>query len=211
MGAVTKRRMAVFSSVDENETATESALSVVGEARSNDGLLLEKAGAGDTASFEMLFHRHYDRVYGILFRLVGERAEAEDLAQEVFLKLLDHSRKRRRGDEENVSAWLYRVATNLGYNALRGRRRRWQRDTVLLPEVMAGSGAEEAAAQREERARVRAALARIGARPARLLVLRQMGFSYAECASICEVATGSVGTLLARAARDFRQAYQRGD
>jgi len=199
----------VFRSVDENDPPKERAVSATGEATLNDGLLLERAGRGDAASFEALFHRHYDRVYGILFRLVGERAEAEDLAQEVFLKLHDHARRRGRRDEENVSAWLYRVATNLGYNALRGQRRRWQRDTALLPDRLTGDAADEVVTRREERVRVRAALARIGERPARLLILRQMGFSYAECAAICDVAAGSVGTLLARAARDFRRAYER--
>ena len=183
-------------------------MSAAGETALSDGLLLDRAGRGDTASFETLFHRHYDRVYGILFRLVGERAEAEDLAQEVFLKLHDHARRRGRRDDENLAAWLYRVAMNLGYNDLRGRRRRWQRDTVLVPDTTAGQ-AEEAVVRREERVRVRTALARIGQREAQLLILRQMDFSYAECAAICGVAPGSVGTLLARAARDFRTAYER--
>ena len=89
----------------------------------NDTALLSSTARGDTAAFETLFQRHYDRVYGILFRLVGERGEAEDLAQEAFLRLHAHARRRRNSDD-NVSAWLYRVATNLGYNALRDRRRR---------------------------------------------------------------------------------------
>ena len=50
-----------------------------------DSLLLERIQQGDTDSFETLFYRYYDRVYGLLYRLVGNRAEAEDLAQEVFV------------------------------------------------------------------------------------------------------------------------------
>jgi len=171
----------------------------------SDASLLERTARGDAAAFEALFQRHYDRVYGILFRLVGERGEAEDLAQEVFLRLHDHARRRRL--DENVGAWLYRVATNLGYNALRDRRRRQQRDVYLLP---AESGDAEAdAARREERRAVRAALATLSQRQAQLLVLRQMEFSYAECAAVVGVAPASVGALLARAARAFRQAYEK--
>lgn len=173
-----------------------------------DSNLLDRLGDGDAGSFDRLFFRHYDRVYGLLFRLVGNRSEAEDLTQEAFVKLHAYGRARRRGrDDENIGAWLYRVATNLGYNAVRDRRRRWERNTALLPEVDSEPGAEQAVERRIERAVVRAALARLPRRQAQLLVLRQMDFSYAECAAICEVAPGSVGTLLARAAEAFRQAY----
>jgi RNA polymerase sigma-70 factor (ECF subfamily) len=172
----------------------------------NDTALLAGTARGDAAAFEALFHRHYDRVYGILFRLLGERGEAEDLAQEVFLRLHDHAR-RRRGPDNNVGAWLYRVATNLGYNALRDRRRRRQRDVALVPPD--GEDAEARLARREERRAVRAALASLSARQAQLLVLRQMEFSYAECAAIVGVAPSSVGALLARAARAFREAYEK--
>ena len=181
-----------------------------------DNLLLERIRQGDTASFETLFYRHYDRVYGLLFRLVGSRGEAEDLSQEAFLKLYRHAFSKRplgknpfkSGQEQNISAWLYRVAMNLGYDALRVRRRRQERDTVLLPDPQGSPGAEREVERREEQTAVRAALARLTQRQVQLLLLRQMDFSYAECAAVCDVAPGSVGTLLARAARDFRAAYE---
>lgn len=69
------------SSVDEHDILPERRVTATSETVMNDDQLLVRAGQGDAASFEALFHRHYDRVYGILFRLVGERAEAEDLAQ----------------------------------------------------------------------------------------------------------------------------------
>ena len=181
-----------------------------------DDLLLEQIRQGDAASFETLFYRHYDRVYGLLFRLMGSRGEAEDLTQEAFLKLYHHAFSKRpfartrlnARQEQNISAWLYRVATNLGYDALRGRRRRQERDTILLPDPQGSPGAEKEVERREEQVAVRAALARLTQRQVQLLLLRQMDFSYAECAAVCDVAPGSVGTLLARAARDFRTAYE---
>jgi RNA polymerase sigma-70 factor (ECF subfamily) len=177
----------------------------------SDSLLLERIQQGDTTSFETLFHRHYDRVYGLLYRLVGSRAEAEDLAQEVFIKLYKHTSRRslfRQRKEQNISAWLYRVATNAGYDALKMRKRRWQRDTLLVPDPSGAPGAEQNVARQEEVARVRQALARLSPRQAQLLLLRQMGLSYAECAAACDVAPGSVGTLLARAGAAFREAYK---
>lgn len=172
----------------------------------SDSGLLERLSRGDMASFDVLFFRHYDRVYGLLFRLVGNRAEAEDLAQEVFLRLHAHGHSRRpMAQDENVGGWLYRVAMNQGYNALRDRARHDARNVYLVPEPEASVEAE--ADRRAERALVRAALARLPERQALLLLLRQMNISYAECAAICEVAPGSVGTLLARAAAAFRREY----
>ncbi len=178
---------------------------------SPDTLLLERMGQGDRVSFDTLFYRYYDRIYGLLFRLVGNRAEAEDLTQEVFLTLY---RKPPRGAREhNVGAWLYRVATNMGYNHIRGRQRLWQRNRLLTPgadpsqaTVWDGDPAQ-AVEQRETAAQVRRALAGLSRRQIQLLLLRQMGLSYAELAEVCQVAPGSVGTLLARAAAAFRQQY----
>jgi RNA polymerase sigma-70 factor (ECF subfamily) len=198
---VTKRGAAVFRRVDEKPLQSEKALAAL-----SDSVLLRQMARGDDASFDALFYRHYDRVYGLLFRLLGDRAEAGDLLQEVFIKLHDHARSRQGiPDDENVSAWLYRVAMNLGYNALRGQARLWRRNVHLVPENEAD--VEGQVDRRETRAAVRAALHRLPERQSRLLLLRQMGFSYAECAAICDVAPGSVGTLLARAAEAFRREF----
>ncbi len=177
----------------------------------SDNLLLERISRGDAASFETVFHQHYDRVYGLLFRLVGNRVEAEDLAQDVFLKLYNHAYRQRlflRSREHNISAWLYRVATNMGYNAIRGRQRRWQRNMTLVPDPQGIPGAETEVEKREVATAVRAALAHLKPRQVQLLLMRQMGFSYAECAVACNIAPGSVGTLLSRAAKAFREAYE---
>ena len=172
----------------------------------SDNILLERMSRGDVASFEALFYRHYDRVYGLLFRLIGSRAEAEDVTQEVFLKLYRQPLRGRQ--RHNVSAWLYRVATNMGYNYLRGRTRRWQRNTVLVPEESTGPiDPAEKVVRDEIKVAVRIVLARLPERQAQLLLLRQMGLSYAELAIACDIAPGSVGKLLSRAADAFRKVY----
>ncbi len=179
----------------------------------SDNLLLERISKGDTASFDTLFYRHYDRVYGLLYRLVGNRAEAEDLLQEVFLKLYNHAYQKRffQRREHNISAWLYRTATNTGYNAVRDRKRRWQRDTALVPDPSGTPGVDKEVERREQETAVRAALAKLSERQTQLLLMRQMGFSYAECAEVCQVAPSSVGTLLKRAMNAFEQAFKEGE
>ena len=176
----------------------------------SDNLLLERISQGDTASFDTLFYRHYDRVYGLLYRLVGNRTEAEDLLQEVFLKLYNHAYQKRfyQRRDHNISAWLYRTATNTGYTAIRDRKRRWQRDAFLRPDPSGTPGVDKEVERREAETAVRAALAHLPERQTQLLLLRQMGFSYAECADVCQVAPGSVGTLLKRAMDAFKQAYE---
>jgi RNA polymerase sigma-70 factor (ECF subfamily) len=150
-------------------------------------------------------------VYGLLFRLVGNRAEAEDLTQEVFLNLHHHAFRKRyfsQQREHNLGAWLYRAATNAGYNAIRGRQRLWQRNLLLVPDPAGSPGVDTEVEQRERETAVRRTLARLPQRQSQLLLLRQMEFSYEECARICNVAPGSVGTLLARAAKAFKQVFE---
>ncbi|MFH1084897.1 MAG: sigma-70 family RNA polymerase sigma factor [Chloroflexota bacterium] len=164
----------------------------------------------DEAAFEALFRRHYARVYAVLYRLVGD--EADDLAQAAFLRLHDRP---PRDDSADCAAWLYRVATRLGYNALRGRRR-WEGYRDRLGAEGAGGAWEPAeadpqqAVERDEAGRtVRAALARLNGRQAGLLVLRYSGLSYAEIAQALGLRAGSVGTLLARAEAAFARSYER--
>ena len=172
-----------------------------------DNMLVERLGRGDVRSFETIFYRHYDRVYGVLFRLIGNRQEAEDVTQEVFIRLYRQPFEGQR--DHNLSAWLYRVATNMGYNHIRSRKRRWSRNRILVPESndKQSDPAEEVSAI-ETREKVRAALAELPERQTQLLLMRQMGFSYAELADCFGVAPSSVGTLLARAADAFRVAYK---
>lgn len=174
-----------------------------------DAVLLENLHGGQEAAFEALFRRYYHRVYGMLYRLAGD--EAEDLAQEVFLRLYEHPPKRRGTD---LGAWLYRVATNLGYNALRARRRQQSyRDLLGRGTAGLGWGHSEPApetwtVEAEEQRQVRAALARLKERQAALLVLRYSGLSYREIADVLRISSGSVGTLLARAERAFEGGYR---
>jgi len=163
--------------------------------------------------FDALFLAHYAEIYRLLYRIVGAREEAEDLAQEAFLRLHRSPHLWASGEqhEHNVRAWLFRVATNLAYNALRHERRSQARQERLADNA-AGNGAApdpiEAALQMDARTTVRQALAALPARQGQLLVLRYAGLSYRELAVAVAVAPGSVGTLLARAETAFERAYR---
>jgi RNA polymerase sigma-70 factor, ECF subfamily len=159
------------------------------------------------AAFERLFEAHYARIYGVMFRLLGDRAEAEDLTLEAFWRLYRQPPR----SSQNIGGWLYRVATRLGLNALRALRRRQgyeQQAGRLEVSRSPGLDPEEAAMAREQQARVRQAIGRLPDKQAQLLVLRYSGLSYREIAEAVGVAPGSVGTLLARAEREFEKVYR---
>lgn len=179
----------------------------------SDARLLTKLRSGDEASFEALFLRHYERICGVLFRLLGDQAEAEDIAQQVFLKLYSCPEQvQGQEDQVNLVGWLYRVAVNEGYNTLRSRKRRaaWhERFTHRWLFSASPPDPAEVAEHQEQQSGVRQILAEMKPRQARLLLLRHAGLSYKELAAALEVAPGSIGSLLTRAERDFAQKYRR--
>lgn len=168
--------------------------------------LLNELRRGSREAFETIFRTYYQQVFAVAYRLLGSAQEADDVAQEAFLRLYLHPLP--AGREHNLVGWLLRVAANQGYNALRSRKRRRMRESTPVADPPAAvDPAENAAASEETAARVREALAHLSERQVQLLLLRQAGLSYAELAAALGVAPGSVGTLLARAERAFRQQY----
>lgn len=174
-----------------------------------DALLRAAERSRDKVEFEVLFLAHYEAVYRLLFRILGSSQEAEDLAQETFLRL--YGQRFPQGREHHVRSWLYRVATNLAYNALRGQRRRERRQEALYGAQAAGdegTDPSEALLRKDEQESVRHVLASLPSRQAELLLLRYAGLSYSELAEALSLAPGSVGTLLARAEAAFEAAYR---
>ena len=143
----------------------------------------------------------------MLYQLTGDEADAEDLALETLLQLYQHPPTNQR----NLSGWLYRVATNLGLNALRSRKRRQHYETEAGELALRSNGPEDPATSYElrlERERVRATLLSIKPRSAQILVLRHSGLTYAEIAETLGVASTSVGTLLVRAEQEFEHGFR---
>ena len=172
-----------------------------------------KRCARDEAAFERLFLEQYQRVYGVLARLVADPAEAEDLTQQVFLKLY-HVFDQFQDDakESQVVGWLYRVAVNQGYDSLRQHKRRagWQ-ERFMRWWVSAASPSDPArlAEHQDTQTQVRRILAEMKPRQAKLLLLRHSGLSYDEVAAALNIAPGSVGPLLTQAKRVFAKKYRR--
>ena len=160
------------------------------------------------AEFEAAFNQHWEPLCRVLIQLTGDSAEAEDLALEAMMQLYH----RPPTDQHNLSGWLYRVATNLGLNALRSRKRRQRYETEAGDLALQTNGPEDPAVHYElqlDRERVRAALRSIKPRSAQILVLRHSGLAYAEIAAALGIAPTSVGTLLVRAEQEFERVFEK--
>lgn len=160
----------------------------------------------ETSEFELLFEQQWERLCLVLYRITGDAHEAQDLALETFERLYRFP----PADRSNLNGWLYRVASNLGFNALRAsKRRRFYEEQAVNEDKSSSTAAdpEADAGKRIEQQRVRQVLRSMKPRFARLLVLRFSGLTYAELAEAEGVRVSSVGTLLARAEKQFERLY----
>ena len=163
-------------------------------------------------TFETVFTRYYPLVYQLAYRCTGQRDEADDIAQEAFLRF--YRTPPHATSEIERRAWLCRVTMNLGLNALRSRQRRTfheerASDGTRMPASQdpALFDPEQQVIDNEQAAFIRSVLAELPERQQTYILLRSIGLSYAEIAQATGVAPASVGSLLARAEREFRRRY----
>ena len=153
-----------------------------------------------------LFNAHFRRLYRYLDRLSGEPELAADLVQDAFVKLY------RRGSLPDApEAWLISVAMNLFRNVKSTRRRRRRLLTPARSEGLHSDplpSPEQAAAAEDSRRLVRSAIDRMPERERCMLLLRAEGYSYRDIAAALDLNEASVGVLLARARRAFRETYE---
>ncbi|MBB6693714.1 sigma-70 family RNA polymerase sigma factor [Cohnella xylanilytica] len=165
-------------------------------------------GARVPEQFRRLFREHYQEVARKLYALTGDHAAAEDLAQEVFLRLYRSPPDRL----EAVGAWLHRTLTRIGYDYLRQRssnKALLEKETARVAawsEGAAPSGEAEVITEWEKEV-VRRVLQKLSDRDRTALLLREEGYSYEEIAVRLEVNPKIVGTLLARAQERLKKKY----
>jgi len=138
-----------------------------------------------------------------LHRKVWDAERARDLAQEAFVRALQHEPRKPR-------AWLFRVAGNLALDEARTVLRRKKHLTLLKTEAEGRGGPDSPEAQlvqKERWAGVREALESLSERDREVLLLWDAGMSYPEIAEHEGIAVGAVGTTLARARRRLAEAY----
>jgi RNA polymerase sigma factor (sigma-70 family) len=163
------------------------------------------------SEFETIFTTHYERVLAVLLRLLGERTQAEEVANEVFWKLYNQRNGKQLGN--NVGGWLCRTATRAGIDTLRAeaRRKRYEHAAAFHSQATqaTGAGPLHQVLRAEDCKRVRAALSGMKPAQAQILLMRAIGFSYKQVADALEVSVSGVGTLLNRAETEFRKRYMK--
>ncbi|MCZ2829018.1 sigma-70 family RNA polymerase sigma factor [Modestobacter sp. VKM Ac-2986] len=160
--------------------------------------MTDAAVRGDLAE---VFRRDYQRVVGVAARVLGSRDEAEDVAQEVFLAF-----NRTSVPAGEATGWLAVAAAHTALNTIRSGRRRTSREVAVAATAdTVAPDVAEAVLTAEDRARVRAGLARLPQKQAVALVLRHSGLSYAEVAAALDMSPGSVGTTVRRAESALRK------
>lgn len=148
------------------------------------------------------FEEWYPRLVRYLRARMGDEDQAEDIAQEAFVRLLDQ-------DPRDPAAWLFTVAANLAVDHSRVAGGR-ARHLSLIRADSAGSvdqGPEESLLRNERVACIRRALAALSDRDRDLLLLRHDGWCYSDIATKLGIAPSSVGSLLTRAQRRFASTF----
>ena len=168
----------------------------------SDETLLVLYANGDAAGARMLTIRLVPRILGYAARLLADRAEAEDVAQEAMLRLWRVAPEWRQGDAK-VTTWLYRVTTNLCTDRLRAQQRRKVLPMDTAPDVEDGAPAAETVLIAADRmAALNAALAALPDRQREAVVLRHIeGFTNPEIAAVMDIGVEAVESLIARGKR----------
>ena len=180
----------------------------------SDAAIMLRAAAGDESGFNYLAEKYHRPIFHFLFRMVHNQAIAEELAQEVFLRVY-RSRQSYRA-EARFSTWLYRIATNLAVNHARDTKLERSARTVYLdaPDEMTGTTPDVADDEpsveqnllRDER--MKAIRTHVMALPERqrmaVLMHKYQGMDYREIGEVLKLSESATKSLLFRAYQSLR-------
>ena len=177
-----------------------------------DEKLMEETAQGDEYAFELLVKRHQSRILNLIFRFIGNRTQAGDLAQEVFIRVWQAAPRYK--PQAKFTTWIYRVATNLCLNELKSSSRR----KLLFSEILADAGrtpneeetvtpsAEDILLAEERSRQISHTLQNLPENQRMALILKRYdNLSYHEIANIMDCSVSSVESLLVRAKRNLQE------
>ncbi len=181
-----------------------------------DATFVRAVQGGDMAAFDQLVIKHKDKLFNMVYWLLGDYQEANDCAQEVFIKAFKGIKKFRF--QSSFSTWLYRIAINTCKNRRKSSAFRWQKRTVPLgnpksskqdnrpSEIQSGSPSPENCLEKKERIiLIQKAVNALPQEQNRVIVLRDIqGLSYQEIADITGLNLGTVKSRLARARLELK-------
>ncbi len=172
--------------------------------------LMLRVREGDAESFEVLLRRYRSPLVSFFVRMVRDQALAEDLAQEVFLRV--YQSRHRYEPEARFTTWLYRIATNLALNAIRDRKQTVPRENQDIEEggevaraVDPQPTAIQQLVQRDRERLIREAVESLPEKQGAAVILHKyQGLDYRRIAKVLGVSESAVKSLLFRAYENLR-------
>jgi RNA polymerase sigma-70 factor (ECF subfamily) len=176
--------------------------------------LMARIANGDDDAFEILVNRHQTSVLNLIYHFIGDRAQAKDLAQEVFIRVWQAAK--RYEPKAKFTTWIYQIATNLCLNELRSaRRRKWfpfhrsnEDSETAIEETLSDPSptAEDLLLAKERSRQISKALQSLPANQRMALVMKRYDeLSYQEIAQILGCSVSAVESLLVRAKRTLQE------
>lgn len=183
-------------------TKRDNAEDGVDAAADPDAPLVRRAADGDQNACRLLMDRHLGRILSVARRMLGNDSDAEDVAQEVFIRIWRHAGQWEPG-RARFETWIYRVTVNLCYDRLRKRK-----ETTVdeMPEIADGAPSViERHAQQDIAQAMERALAALPERQRLAIVLcHYQGMTNIEAAAFLELTVEALESLLARGRRALR-------
>jgi RNA polymerase sigma-70 factor (ECF subfamily) len=172
-------------------------------AQTEEAVLIDAAKSGDQEAFRQIVERYQGAVYNLAYRMLGDPEEAEDAAQEIFVRL--YRQLGRYDPERKFSTWTLAIATNYCIDQLRRRRMQFVPLENIIPWARArDAGPEGEALSRESRDEVQRLLKKLPEKYRAPLVLRYWeDLSCAEIAEILGVPEGTIKTQIHRARKQL--------
>ncbi len=179
--------------------------------------LLQKAKAGDDEAFTLLVKAYQDRVYSLAYYVTKNHHDAEDVAQEVFVKLW-RALPSYRGDTPD--AWVMKIAKNACLDHIKQKKRveplEYEVDGESverpIPDTDVQSNPPDAAVQAEQRQAVAKAMLQLSDEHREILTLRYMdGLSYEQLQEVLDVGMGTVKSRLSRAKKSLQNILKSGN
>ncbi len=176
--------------------------------------LMAMIARGDEEAFEILVNRHQTSILNLVYRFIGDRTQAKDLAQEVFLKVWQSAQNYE--PKAKFTTWIYRITANLCFNELKSaRRKKWfsfnrsdEDGEHTFEETLADSApsAEDLLLEKERSRQISDALQSLPDNQRMALVLKRYDdLSYQEIAQIIGCSVSAVESLLVRAKRTLQE------
>jgi RNA polymerase sigma-70 factor (ECF subfamily) len=177
-----------------------------------DEKLMAETARGDEYAFELLVTRHQSRMLNLIYRFIGNRTQARDLAQEVFIRVWQAAPRYK--PQAKFTTWIYRLAANLCLNELKASGRK----KLLFSQSPAEEGrisdeqgnvspsAEDLLLAEERSRQISLALQNLPENQRMALILKRYdNLSYHEIAKIMECSVSAVESLLVRAKRNLQE------